>query len=583
MGDFSDTRIRIIGKFFKGSGKGTEINRLLTMDWYSRINFLNNKQSILLSYHDEFYRGFINKAKDKIYISPKVKIYAGSKEIIATIEKTKDYTFSAVEKIVDTAANEMVEFKKPIKLKVTFEIKPKDLMSFLDGGMIYYNFSVIRKNPHSRKVALKIKDKFGLISEELSTFYLAVENIKPSLKLRGAYPGAFEKLKVKFPYMKIDTALDAYDQFTVPKVLIRRGGKPVQRNSSLLNSFFSINIRKINSLDKKSSQEYPSYFLVKFGYINDKTLKINDVKDTHSYDGVIAVKKKINSNRESVTLVSPQKIEWITYQNQKYIPVSYKNQSDDPVDSEKKKKRPNYTILRPIDPKLTVLIYQFNQQNKKWVLTNLYPPLDTEVRELCYSRKWDQWSIRRINLWGSIEKPFSIVKGINKNFIVECTHAERHSIVQARNIEKFVKRANKLDYSIALIDLFPEKKKERKAWQYSETILFQQSTVGEISEKTAQLIEINNKTKEIVKCFSAKERGQVTFLDGSKFRNGSYIISFGPKTARFDIAPGHKSIADPTMFYSQSEETHTILATGYHPKNSLGDYGLDPFPSLFNY
>lgn len=606
----SNVRIRVFGNGFINYYQGVEIKKIIDIDDQSRRNLWKNGQTLVLSFEETSSSSVIDFKNKIIYYKSKFRLGLQFKQ--NRFIKIGGIHYEVVNGLVprDILAraknNEEARNIETQTYKTYVEISNGDLNDFLDNGLLdldYRNFSKVQK------IDLHIKEKNNVLSKKLTSFdiiynpsHCKIRNTTLNKKLYNSIQKTFSnKGRSTLRYGR-GKSLEVNNINHYRHYLISLGDEKIVKNkdewvsSTNINSFeypkiwnqialpmsYYLKVRK----NPEAKLEIESYALVQFIKIDHETNQIKPINNLEAYDGAVALIYQDHNDSGYVTLISPDKVKWIMHDKNRYLPVQFMEPTKkDEVNKVNVIVRdnpyPNYTLLRPFSEKIGIVVYQWMPDHNEWKMEHFYPPKDTEVREITYNANKDIWSVQRIDLWGAIQKPYSFVPSVNGHFMVECTHAERHSIVQARNIDKVKDSPVMLDSSVPLVKLVPESKRERVNWQTSKVIFFQQSTVGAVSGKRAQLIEINVKTKKPVKIFSSENRGANILLDGNKFRNGAYVIAFGPKTARFDIAPALRP--ETTQPKVDFREAHTILATGFMPKTTSWEYQSNPFPSLFNY
>lgn len=629
MGRNSKDKIRIhfLSKVFEAGRMNTpsEVSRFISIDRESIEAIKQENLTLIFEFKQDEYWKNSNADTQK---------WEDNSDVDLLMNGVKKQPTLAISYSKDTYDRKIDEYNKHYTKSlhasgVTLQQRiPTDkLEQFLQKGA----FALNKKDNRYRQnivfptiISFKIMDKKGNISDEITNFQITSNFLKK--KDVGQYVSLSKYLQKKLHEedQRLNQDYTRYERGSMicfVSDIFRNYNEINKEQKPLINTHKRRTLRRptayshytyLHKVDTVDGVPDPDrrisnkpYFLMRFVrthpiYGSSSSIDHNVSRD--SYDGSIAAIMK-EKNQEFITLESPHDVQWVDLKGIKYLPINYTDeQFQDASRFYKLEATPydDYTLLRPFSEGLSVDIKLWDPHRSKWVHAGIIPSINRNTTEITYNSKKDKWVTTELDRWDYIQSPITISEGIQtrnipraidptkriKRFIVESMHRASFTISIARGVGQFKNSKNILDRAVPLIDLLPPEKARRQLWSNAKEIYCQQSTMGLNSDAHAILFEIDPKTKKIIQKFDKNYLGSPVSLDGNKFRNGSYLLAFGPNTARFDITPLRDFKASKydkkTKKFIVNNETHGLLAQGYYQKTDHGN-GKNNREMLFNY
>lgn len=547
MGIYSKHKIEILSKILEVPYRKVpiETNKILKINQETIRKLIKDDQSLIFEIKEEHLSGYIKKETNKMKFHglPEFKIgdYKLNLELVKSDNITRKYN--------NAYDITYVNVKNGVLRLV---IKPDLLESFLKLGTITLKHS----NGTASKVDIKISNNGKIQTSPLASFLIAET----------------------FLNHKEHHNFTNHKDSNLKTNLYLKGNFNIYRDNNILNMMSDYHTSRHGNFYGKAKVKRKPYFLVKLvethpdkvdmkkiGQNNDKKLDNYNVPQNY-YQGIVGFKDEIKNNdsiydtHKFIQLASLKDISWVDINGEKFIPINYSQSYIE----EKKERGAEFEekifddqfILRPHDEGLSLVVMKHDHTKDIWVREII--PLKDQSKTIIYLDEKSQiWKSTETDIWGSVDKKTAdVFTGINNNFSVECLYTERYSYATSRGLEKF-KSAPMEDRCVPLVNYIPETKRERKIWYNSDKIFIQQSTFGLEAEAMAKIVEIDPKTKKIVKVYDMNNLAGSPFkVAGKDFREGKIAIVLGPNRARIDVSP--ELYSSPTH-----SETHGIFAGGY--------------------
>lgn len=502
---------------------------------------VNNKSSLVFEVHIPFYSLKKNMKLNRWHCSELPDIAVGHTQLSPYfISGYKNHEITHGNVIISSGINGVFQYKIPPSLVDTFF--KSQLSSIMTSDFFY-----------ASEFYLKIEQENGKLTDSLARFRL-VEKIEYDEDMR--YYTNYEKPKY-YSSKKIITELNIFSHNNFVNSL-----SPLIK----LYEFRSL-VEKLNT--QKAIKQFKPYFLVKFIRSHRKFVEIDDKSkkkldqhniSRHCYEGVIAQVEHDTNPKQSrfLSLIPFSEVQKVKLNGEFFIPINIKTKKYKDIGFQSSK-YPNYTLLKPIDEGLSIVIMVYNPFEKKWI-RHLLPLPDHTSQVIAFDKQKKSWVSSEIDRWDHIKPSNGVFNSVMKNFSVECSYRRHVTLAQCRGLDRHKKSKNLMKTCFPVMNFIPSAKLKEKIW-FSDKIAIQQSTFGIQSDKVARIIKFDPKTKTILR-FYDDQIGSPVLVDGDDFRKGKIGILFGENTTRIDIAP----VINKKTIHSSA---HVVMAKGFYGNSTM--------------